>query len=220
MASIADFYKIPIELEAFTTANFLAEIRIKYEYQRTGHNYNYNIITNELKNIANIVGFNGSLSLGNIAFGILSEILIYGDLTNYLKTNYLKDNLIPNQIMINQNFEYNLTIGAYDKGFDYTKTKAKTKYEMDVKHYSTHICQTDKEILRLKLLVDQKQYKNHQADIYIQSFTLIENNKPYIVIAGYATKNMLTLNSQLPNPAYCCSVSQLLTYDDLKKQYF
>ncbi len=32
MANILDFHKIPIELEAFTTANFLAKIRIKYEY--------------------------------------------------------------------------------------------------------------------------------------------------------------------------------------------
>ena len=216
MASISDFYKIPIELEAFTTANFLAEIRIKYEYQRTGHNYNYNIITNELKTIANIVGFNGSLSFGNIAFGILSEILIYKDLTDHLENN-----LSLNQKMINQNFEYNLTIGAYDNGFDYTKTKAEKKYEIDVKNYSTHICQTENEILKYKLLVDKKQFNNHKADIYMQSFILIDNsNKPYIVIAGYATINMLTLKSQLPNPAYYCNVSQLLTYDDLKKQYF
>lgn len=215
MASISDFYKIPIGLEAFTTANFLAEIRIKYEYQRTG--YNYSIVTNELQKIAQSIGFNASLlSPGNIALGTLSEILIYKDLTDYLKKN-----LAPNQTLINQNFEYNLTIGAYDKGFDYTKTKAGKKYEIDVKNYSTHICQTDNEILKYKLLVDQKQYNNHQADIYMQSFILIDNsNKPYIVIAGYATRNMLTLKSQLPNPAYCCNVSQLLTYDDLKKQYF
>lgn len=104
MANISDFYKIPIGLEAFTTANFLAEIRIKYEYQRTGHNYNYNITTNELKNIANILGFNGSLSFGNIAFGILSEVLIYKDLTNYLYNN------LNNISMIDKKFKYNLVI--------------------------------------------------------------------------------------------------------------
>lgn len=74
--------------------------------------------------------------------------------------------------------------------------------------------------MELNLLVDKKQYDNHQADIYIQTFTLVENNEPYIVIAGYAIKNMLSLNLRFQNPAYCCSVSQLLTYDDLKKQYF
>jgi hypothetical protein len=119
--------------------------------------------------------------------------------------------------MIDKKFKNNLVIGEFDCGFDFKKDQT----EIDVKNYATKICKNDQEILKCNLLIDKKQYNNHQADIYIQSFILIDDsNKPYIVIAGYATKNMLTLNSRFQKPAYCCSVSQLLTYDDLKKQYF
>lgn len=211
MIDISNFYKIPVELESFMAANFLAKIRIKYEYQRAGHNYNYNNSANELQNIGKMLGFTGSFSLGNIAFGILSEMLIYKDLTEHLYKN-----LNNNMSMINKNFKYNLVVGEFDQGYDFIKDK----FEIDVKHYSTRIFTNTQEILNYNLLVDQKQYNNHQADIYIQSFTLAENNKPYIIIAGYAQKDMLVLNSNFPNSAYCCKVINLLTYKNLKNRYF
>lgn len=164
-----------------------------------------------MQDISKAVGFKGDLSFGNIAFGILAEILIYKDLTDYLYSD-------PNKkmAMVGQKFKYNLVIGDYDQGFDFIKNQN----EIDVKHYGTHICKNLEEILKYQLLIDQKQYNNHQADIYIQSFTMINNNKPYIVIAGYATKSQLTLNKSMQNPAYSCKVVNLLTYHDLKTNYF
>ncbi|EAK5529333.1 hypothetical protein FIZ73_01675 [Campylobacter lari] len=211
MASELDFYKIPITIESFTAANFLAKIRIKYEYQRSGHNYIYNAPTNKLRQVGNLLNFRGTLSFGNIAFGILSEMLIYKDLTDYLHNNLKKD-----VSMIDKNFVYNFIIGKFDSGFDFIKDGI----EIDIKHYSTHICKTSNEILSYNLLVDKKQFSNHQANLYIQTFTLIDNNIPYIVIGGYATKDMLVLNHRFKNPAYFCKVSDLLSYENLKNIYF
>lgn len=211
MANINQFYHIPIDLEAFTAANFLANIRIRYEYQRSGHHYQYNSPSKELTQIAQLLGFQGNLSLGNIAFGILSEMLIFKDLTDYLYSD-------PNKKlnMVGQNFKYNLTIGDYDSGFDFRKGGA----EIDVKHYATRICNSLQEVEKYQLLIDRKQYNNHKADIYIQSFTTMGQNRPYITVAGYATSDMLTINTNLPNPAYACRVTNLLSYDDLKQRFF
>lgn len=211
MAQIPDFYSIPIGLESFATANFLAKIRIEYEYQRSGHLYNYSNPSKYWQNIGNLLNFKGTLSNGNIPFGILAELLIYNDLTKYLK-----DNLQEKEKMIAQNFVYNLTIGAYDPGFDFKKDDL----TIDVKHYANNICKSYTEMLEYRLLVDKKQFDNNQANLYIQTFSLVETNTPYIVIAGYSPSDMLKLNTKLPNPAYACKVDSLLTYNDLKKKYF
>lgn len=56
--------------------------------------------------------------------------------------------------------------------------------------------------------------------VSISDFYRIPIELEYFTTVSFFSKNMLTLNLQLPNPTYCYNVSQLLTYDDLKKQYF
>ena len=122
--------------------------------------------------------------------------------------------------MIQENFIYNLIIGAYDGGYDFIKGKNGIDYTIDVKCYGTKIFKPIDEIDKFNLLVDQRQFDNYRASIYIQTFLLIDSNQLLLIIAGYAISNMLTLDKSKPQPAYRCKVSDLLPYSDLKLKYF
>lgn len=199
---------IPITPNDLITANYLANLRLNYEYRRIG--YNYEQISQVSFHINNFFGSNLITTPSNITIGILAELLIYRNLTHYL---YSK-----NSNMIQECFQYNLTIGAYDKGFDIIKNDKK----IDIKCYATHIVTDIDEISRFNLLVDKEQYehKESRANLYIQTFIINNSDGLFLYIAGYAESNELHLNTNFPKPAYYCSVNSLHSYEELKQKYF
>ncbi len=188
-------------------ADYLANLRLKYEYRRSG--YNYEQISRASCYINCVFGANLITTPSNIALGILAELLVYRDLTNYLDSKNLD--------MIQEYFQYYLTIGAYDRGFDIIKKDKK----IDIKCYATHIVVENDEISRLNLLVDMEQYEQEsRADLYMQTFIIHNSDGLFLYIAGYAESNELYLNRHFPKPAYCCSVNDLHSYEELKQKYF
>lgn len=189
-------------------ADYLASLRLKYEYRRSG--YNYEQISQASCYINKFFGEKLITTPSNIALGILAELLVYRDLTNHL---YNK-----NSDMIQEYFQYYLTIGAYDRGFDIIKKNKK----IDIKCYATHIVIDTNEMSRLNLLVDKEQYEHieSRADLYMQTFIIHNNNGLFLYIAGYAESSELYLNMHFPKPAYCCSVNNLHSYKELKQKYF
>lgn len=199
---------IPITPNGVITADYLASLRLNYEYRRVG--YNYKQISQVSSYINDFFGSNLITTPSNISIGILAELLIYRDLTDYLHNK--------NSDMIQECFQYNLTIGAYDKGFDIIKNDKK----IDIKCYATHIVTDIDEVSRLNLLVDKEQYEHKEsgADLYMQTFIIHNSNGMFLYIAGYAESNELHLNTNFPKPAYCCSVNSLHSYEELKQNYF
>lgn len=230
MVNQNDFYCIRISPEAFITANYLAKIRNPYEFQRNGHLYSYDEPTYQMQTILQALMPTyppAELSKGNTAIGILSEMLIFDDLTKYLQHRYFEirqkpfQNQIPytltlQQFMIEQSCCYHLVIGSYDNGCDIRKNDI----SIDIKCYGNKIIENIDEITNLNLLVDKRQFDNFKANIYIQTFILNNNNGLFLVVAGYAESDKLALNSNFPNPAYCCSVSNLSSYELLKNSIF
>ncbi|ANV97338.1 hypothetical protein BBW65_00210 [Helicobacter enhydrae] len=220
------FYCIPIDKEVFIVANYLARLRSFYEFKRGG--YDYNEPSSLMQQMNNDLFCNENkldLANGNIAIGILAEMLIFRDLTQYLH-NLASDN------MINQCFQYNLKIGSYDGGFDFCKIiklacnnrvyprELFHNINIDIKCYGTESISTEERAYSLNLLVDAEQFNNHKADIYMQTFVLKNNDGYFLLIAGYATIDMLAFNDRFPKQAYCCLVSNLLPYDTFKETYF
>ena len=199
---------IQITQNDIITADYLANLRLNYEYRRIG--YNYMQISQVSSYINNFFKLNLITTPSNITIGILAELLIYRNLTHYLYNKNLN--------MIKECFQYNLTIGTYDKGFDIVKNDKK----IDIKCYATHIVANIDEIFRFNLLVDAEQYrhKESRADLYIQTFIVHNGDGLFLYIAGYAESSELYLNTNFPKPAYCCSVDNLHTYDELKRKYF
>ena len=199
---------IQIKPNDIIVANYLADLRLNYEYRRSG--YDYQQMPESSLHINKF--FNAELitTPSNIIIGILAELLVFSNLTKHLAN---KDS-----DMIQERFQYNLTIGAYDRGFDIIKNDKK----IDIKCYGTKIIGDISEISRLNLLVDREQYEHTQsrADLYIQTFIVQKNEGIFLYIAGYATSNDLQLNTRFPKPAYCCSVNALHAYEELKQRYF
>lgn len=199
-------YTIPITFQSIITANFLASLRLPYEYRRGG--YDYQELSDPAFYINNFFHYNFITTPSNIALGILSELLLYQDLTQYL--------LSQTNNLINEKFECNLGIGAYDGGYDFIKNNQK----IDAKCYATKTFSDIDEISKFNLLVDELQYDNHKADIYIQTFILHDASGLQLVVAGYAYSQELKLNKKFPQPAYCLPVRSLYSYDKLKLKYF
>lgn len=189
-------------------ANYLADLRLNYEYKREG--YNYGQMSKASLYINKFFNQNLITTPSNIPLGILAEMLIYKDLTSYLCSK--------NSNMIQESFQYHLTIGYYDKGFDIIKKDKK----IDIKCYATCIIKDSNELSRLNLLVDREQYEHtaSMADLYIQTFIIHNNEGLFLYVAGYAKSDELHLNTRFPKPAYCCSVNDLHSYENLKQQYF
>lgn len=222
MSTKKDFVKIEINKNDIICANYLANIRHMFEYRRNGMEYDYSKLSSAAIELNKFYNEPLITSKGNIAFGILAELIIYRDLSNFLYENFNNNPSTKNEIqkhMINSNFKYLLTIGSYDGGFDFTKSVNNKIYEIDIKNYGSKICNYC-EIHRYNLFIDEKQYNNHQADIYVQTFNCFIDKKFYLVIAGYATKDMLQYNTQAKNICYSCKVEDLLSFSDLKEKYF
>lgn len=225
MTSENNFYFINITPETFITANHLAKIRNPYEFQRSGHLYNYDKTTYQMQTMQNMLMLTYPLELsrGNTAIGILSELLIFDDLTKHIQQKYqnLQNSFTPNipslqQFMVEQSCCYHLIIGSYDNGFDIQKNDIK----IDIKCYGNKIIEDINQINNLNLLVDERQFSANKADIYIQTFILKDNNKLFLIVAGYAENSKLILNPHFQNPAYCRCVSELLPYKHFKEKYF
>lgn len=223
MSSKNVFYYINITSEAFIAANYLAKLRNLYEFQRNGHLYIYDKPTYQMEAIQKTLQLPFlELSKGNTAIGILSEMLIFNDLTKYIQQKHFQAQQefqspkTLQQFMIEQSCCYRLGIGSYDNGFDISKNDTK----IDIKCYGNKIVENTNEIENLNLLVDKRQFSNSKADIYIQTFILNNNDKLFLIIAGYANNNMLVLNSTFQNPAYCCQISNLLPYEHFRENYF
>ena len=199
---------IQIEPNDIIVANYLASLRLNYEYRRSG--YDYKQISESSLHINKFFDTKLITTPSNIAIGILAELLVFGDLTKYLANK--------GSNMIQEKFQYNLTIGAYDKGFDIIKQDKK----IDIKCYGTKVICDINEISRFNLLVDKEQYEHTQsrADLYIQTFIVQRDKNIFLYIAGYATSSDLQLNTRFPKPAYCCSVNALHSYEELKQRYF
>lgn len=198
---------IQITPNSVITADYLASLRLNYEYKREG--YDYGQIAPASWHINNFFGVNLITTPSNIPIGILAELLIYKDLTLRLCGK--------NSSMIQEFFQYHLTIGAYDKGFDIVKNDKK----IDIKCYAKRIITSPDELSHLNLLVDKEQYETEsRADLYIQTFIMPNINGLFLYVAGYAESNGLLLNEHFPKPAYCCPVNNLHSYDELKQKYF
>lgn len=190
---------IDVSNDMLQTATFLAKQRIIFEYPRAGYGT-----------------YSQENHLINLQYGYIGELSFLKFITEHLNNKY--SSLNPNerfQNLKNKKFSYNLIIGQTDDGFDF---QVKNN-EIDIKTYGTKLLSSINDIFRYNLLIDKRQAKNHQADIYIQVF-IIGNNKPEkCVLAGFY-EGLPSLNSRFPQPAHAIPVPQLFTMDEFLEKFF
>ncbi len=190
--------RIQINDELLQTAKFLAKQRLVFEYPRAGYG-DYN-----------------KEHLQNLVYGYLGELAFLNFITNHFKKKYQKTT--PNirfEKLKSELFEYNLLIGKTDAGFDFKKNAL----EIDVKTYGTNLINDENKIFNFNLLIDQRQAKNHQATIYIQTFIVGKQKPEYCILSGF-TNTLPKLNISFPKPAHALKVPELFTMNELLLNYF
>lgn len=83
MSTKKDFVKIEINKNDIICANYLANIRHMFEYSRNGMEYDYSKLSSAAIELNKFYNEPLITSKGNIAFGILAELIIYRDLSNF-----------------------------------------------------------------------------------------------------------------------------------------
>ncbi len=190
---------VDISNEMYNAAVFFAKQRIVYEYPRKGYGK-----------------YDEKHHLQNLIFGYLGEFSFLSIVTEHFKIKYkgVNDRDRFDKIKKEQ-FVYNFIIGTVDDGFDF---KIKNK-EIDVKTYGTKLLKLNENISKYNLLIDERQAKNHIADIYVQTFITGDNKPEKVVLSGYY-EGLPPINNRFPKPAHAIQVSQLKSIENLLEKYF
>lgn len=190
-----DLVKIKISPAMSSTAQYLADKRMLFEFPRGGY---------------------GSYNASHVAFiesGIIGELAVLEYLHNFLSVNYgslspaERVSLLHKQVK----FSYMLVIGSYDGGYEFSVGSKPSL--IDVKTYHQQKV-SDSQIFNglknnpakpspLNLFIDATQ--SHKADIYIQTFLSLNNE---IIIAGYCI-GLPPIQNWMPNKAHTKAVPDL-----------
>ena len=188
MVEVKDLVIIEAIKEMQTTARYLAEKRILYEYPRIGY------------------GEYNETHLLNIINGYLGEFCFFEYIHNHLKEKFSNLEPLERYNKIKDRLVYKMIIGHVQPDWDF-KINNKT---VEVKTYGTKFLAKADDVFSYNLLIDIDQVKNERIpDLYIQCFLVKNQESLFCVLAGYHEGLPKRICEKLNRPAYCVAVKEL-----------